>query len=379
MQRFELIVVGGGIGGSAATLRAAQYHLPAVWILGDKKTRLASRAEYVKNIDNMIGIHPEIVLDKVVKLLEEEYPEAVQKVAEARMDISTVDIIANARRRIEKNFAGYVTIVEQRAEVALKIDAGYRVSVTDGGTYEGGALLLATGVMDRQPVVYKERKGRELADINWIFPYANQETLLYCIRCEGHLTIGKKVGVIGSGNSAAEVSLMLRERYGSEVIILTAGEEPSWNQERNRYIEAYGIRVVEGKLVDIHGEDKGATLKGFTIEGGEMVSLDIAFVCLGLHRIYNEIARSLGAQLEGRGESDEVRHVMIDTYGETSVPDLFVVGDMASREDEPVMKQIYTAQEYAVRAVDTVDRRRRLEARESGVVPCIDPQTCCRS
>jgi thioredoxin reductase (NADPH) len=369
MQRYELIVVGGGIGGSAATLRAAQYHLPTVWILGDKKTRLASRAEYVKNIDNMIGIHPGIVLEKVERLLEEEYPEAAQKVSETHMDISTVDIIANARRRIEKNFAGYVTIVEQRAEEALKIDTGYRVSVTDGGTYEGGALLLSTGVMDRQPVVYREKNGRELANINWIFPYANQETLLYCIRCEGHLTIGKRVGVIGSGNSTAEVSLMLRERYGIEVVILTAGEEPSWNQERNRYIDAYGIRVVEGKLVDIHGENKGATLKGFTVESGETVSLDLAFVCMGLFRVYNEIARSLGAQLEGKGESDEVRHVMIDMSGETSVPGFFVVGDMASRENEPVMKQIYTAQEYAVRAVDTVDRRRRLAARESGVIP----------
>ncbi len=33
------------------------------------------------------------------------------------------------------------------------------------------------------------------------------------------------------------------------------------------------------------------------------------------------------------------------------------------RRDEPMMKQIYTSQEYAVRAVDTVDSRRRRAGR----------------
>lgn len=46
MERTELIVVGGGIGGAAATLRAAQYHLRTAWILGDRDTHRASRAAY---------------------------------------------------------------------------------------------------------------------------------------------------------------------------------------------------------------------------------------------------------------------------------------------------------------------------------------------
>lgn len=43
---------------------------------------------------------------------------------------------------------------------------------------------------------------------------------------------------------------------------------------------------------------------------------------------------------------------------------MVAVGDMVKRRDgEPVVKQVYTAQEYAVRAVDTVDRRMRAAAR----------------
>jgi hypothetical protein len=40
---------------------------------------------------------------------------------------------------------------------------------------------------------------------------------------------------------------------------------------------------------------------------------------------------------------------------------------MTRRPDEPVMKQIYTAQEYAVRAVDAIDARRRAAFREAAI------------
>jgi thioredoxin reductase len=38
---------------------------------------------------------------------------------------------------------------------------------------------------------------------------------------------------------------------------------------------------------------------------------------------------------------------------------LFAIGDMTRHRERPIMKQVYTAQEYAVRAVDKVDARRR--------------------
>ena len=364
MPDNKLIVVGGGIGGAAAALRAAQYHMRTLWSLGDKNTCKASRSYYVKNIDNMIGVHPDIVLEKVARLLEKEHPEAARLVASTAMHISTTDIIANARARIEAGFPDYIEIIGQRAETAEKTDRGFRVSVTDGTSHEGRSLLLATGVIDRQPVIHKEKRGRDLSNINWIFPYANEETLLYCMRCEGHLTAGRTVAVIGASRAAAEGAITLSERYGSRVTILTAGEEPSWDEERDQLLASSGVRLVRGRLIDVLGGDKGATLKGFVVEGGEVVNVEVALVSMGLFRVYNDLARALGAGLEKEEKPDELRHVVVDSRGETSVPGLFAVGDMTTRENEPMMKQIYTAQEYAVRAVDTVDRRRRLAARE---------------
>jgi len=365
MRKIDLIVVGGGIGGAAAALRAAQYQMSTVWIMGDKQTAKGSRSHYVKNIDNMIGVHPDIILDKVAELLEKEHPDAADLVASTPMDISTKDIIANARARIEAYFPDYVEIVERSAEDAEETEAGFSVTITDGISYEGSSLLLATGVMDCQPVIHKEKSGRDLSSINWVFPYANEEMLLYCIRCEGHLAIDRTVGMIGSGNPAAECAIMIRERYGSSVVILTAGKKPSWDEEKDRLLAAFEIEVVEGKLIDVLGGDKGATLNGFVVEGGRVVNVDMAQINMGLFRVYNDLARMLGAELEKKEIPDDVRHVLVDSFGETSVSGLFAVGDMSTRESEPMMKQIYTAQEYAVRAVDTVDRRRRLSAREA--------------
>ena len=360
-----LIVVGGGVAGAAAALRAAQYLIPTVWIRGDRATAKASRSAYVKNIDNMIGVHPGIVKEKVVAALREAHPEAAEAVAALHLHISTQDLVDNAAARIRGEFGEYVEFVEESAVEAAAVDGGYRVRTGGGRTVEAPFLVLATGVMDRQPVVYKQRGERTLEGIHWLFPYANQETLLYCIRCEGHLVRGRRVALIGAGVATAEVALMVRERYPSEVVVLTAGEPVGWDERRARLLAAEGIEVLEGRLVDVHGADKGATLHGFTLEDGTRVEVDMAFVSMGLFRVYNDLAGALGARLEESDRPESERHVLVDTWGETSVPNLFAVGDMAAREGEPMMKQVYTSQEYAVRAVDTVDRRRRGSRREA--------------
>ncbi len=359
MKRGHLIVVGGGVGGAAAALRAAQYELDTIWILGDRGTDRSSRAAYVVNIDNMIGIHPGIVQEKAADLLRDDAPDSASKVEGAHMHISTRDLVRNARARIEAEYAEHVQMVEERAASAEKAGGAFRVTTAGGATHESESLILSTGVMDRQPVIHKARGDRDLAGIHWVFPYANHEALLYCIRCEGHLTRGRKVGVIGAGTEAAEVALMIRERYGSDVTLLTAGEPPGWSEERDRLLALEKVAIRHGRLTDIHGAGKGATLRGFTLEDGSRVDVELAFVSMGLHRVYNDLARKLGAELEETDAPPEVRHVLVDRNGETSVAGLFAVGDMTRRRDEPVMKQIYTVQEYAVRAVDTIDRRRR--------------------
>ncbi|MFQ5719123.1 MAG: FAD-dependent oxidoreductase [Acidobacteriota bacterium] len=364
MDQAHLIVVGGGVAGAAAALRAAQYHLRCIWVTGTRDTHKRSRAAYVMNIDNMIGVHPGIMRDKVARELSASHPDTARVVEAAHFHISTMDLVANVRARIAAAFADQVAEFAEEATEASRTETGFRV-VAGAGRHEAPSLVLATGVMDRQPVVHKKKGDRTLAGIHWLFPYANQESLLYCIRCEGHLTAGQRVAVIGAGAGAAEVALMLRERYGVAVTILTAGADRGGDERRDRLLALSDVGIVHGRLTDVQGAEKGARLHGFTVEDGSDVAVDRAFVVMGLARVYNDLARQLGAALEDAPVPVERRHVIVDASSETSVPDLFAVGDMTRMADRSIMKQVYTAQEFAVRAIDTIDRRRRQAHREA--------------
>jgi len=358
MKKAQIIVVGGGIAGAAAVLRAAQYHLQTLWILGDRKTHKASRGEYVFNIDNMIGVHPDIVLDALGDRLEGARPQ---------IHIGTRAIIDNVHKRLLP-YGDLVVKIEGAATSASYDQGSETFSVQVGEQrVEGDALVLATGIMDSQPIIYKQKGGKERAMPNWIYPFANAETVLYCIRCEGHLTRGTRAAIVGHSETAAQVALMLAERYGTTVALLCNGEAFEGSDETRRLLEHFGIAVHESPIVDLlsdPSEGKGA-LRSVVLRDETKLDLRFIFVSLGLHRVYNELALKLGAELLDEEAPLEKRHVKIDAKAETSIRGLFAIGDMAKRIDEPVMRQIYNCQEYAVRAVDTIDRRRRSLARKA--------------
>ncbi len=359
---YDLIVIGGGIAGSAAALRAAQYGVKTAWILGDKGTRRRSRSQWVANIDNMIGVHPGIVKDKVLKLLKKpEYEAARKAIEEAHLHISTRDIIGNTISRIEAEHSEFVDCVEGVAVGASRGAEGFEISLASGAGLCGTAVVLATGVMDMQPNI-KKAKGAAVVDVpKWVYPYANRESVLYCIRCEGHLTRDTRSGIIGHSEVAAQVGLMLYERYASTASMFTNGETPGWKQETAAALDRYGILVHTERITELEGR-KGK-LGAVHLEGGTRIELKFAFVSLGLFRVYNELAVQLGASLTNPELPTELRHVQINETAETDVRGLFAVGDMTRHADRGVMKQVYTAQEYAVRAVDRIDYRRRKAAR----------------
>ena len=370
---LDAIVVGGGIGGSAAALRAAQHGLTFAWIRGDESTARASRVRYVLNVDNMIGVHGGLVRRKALERLAGPEHAAARAALEAgHFHIGTQDIVDDVVERLRESFAGQVGFVDRKATAARKAGEDFEVETDGGEVFRAPAVILATGVMDRQPAVkVTTRSGKVLDEVRWIYPWANNETLLYCILCEGHLVRDTRVAVFGAGEAAAQVALLLHERYGVEVALLGNGAPLAVAADTRRLMEAYGISFHEARVVEVldGGErPKGASLRGFRLEDGTALEVRFGMVALGLHRVYNDLARQLGAALDDRDTGPvEERHVLVDDAGsETSVKGLFAVGDMSRRPGHaPSMKQIYTAQEYAVRAVQTIDRRRRAARRKA--------------
>ena len=372
-QGVQVIIVGGGIGGSAAALRAAQHGLRVAWVRGDAATARTSRARYVCNVDNMIGVHDGIVKSKALSLLAGPEHESARKLlAGTHFHIGTQDIVDDVERRLRSGFEGRVTLVQAKAVSARRDEAGFVIETEGAGALHAPAVVLATGVMDRQPrIKATTRNGKSIDDIHWTFPWANAESLLYCILCEGHLTPGAPVAVFGASEAAAQVALMLHERYDVGVTLLGNGAPLSATPDTQRLLDAYRIAFRDSRVVEILDgatRPKGSSLRGFGLEDGTTVEARFGMVAMGLHRVYNDLARQLGAELDpGDAGPDHERHVMVDdATSETSVPGLFAVGDMSRhRGGSPSLKQIYTAQEYAVRAIQAVDRRIRTSRRRS--------------
>ncbi|MFT4710099.1 MAG: thioredoxin reductase (NADPH) [Planctomycetota bacterium] len=371
---FDLIIVGGGIAGSAAALRAAQYQLKALWIRGNRVDANRSRGQWVVDVDNMIGTHDGIIRKKVGKLFKrgDEFEAAREKLAETpHMPISTRDIIGNVVDRIEADYGQFITMVKETCSDARALDTGeLELVVTDKEgveqTYRSAHVVLATGAMDRQPLVLKDTPKGVVDNIKWIYPAANREQVLYCIRCEGHLTRQTRTAIIGSSESAAQLAMMLHERYGSTCAVLTNGEQPAWKQRTHELLQAYGIPIYSSRIVHLDSRRDG--LHQIQLEDETAIDMRFAMISMGLYRVYNDLAVALGAALGNEGAPTEERHVLIDSKGATSVPGLFAIGDMTTRADEPVMKQIYTCQEYAVRAIDTIDRARREVMRSAALL-----------
>src|SRR5262249_10882053 len=136
--------------------------------------------------------------------------------------------------------------------------------------------------------------------------------------------------------------------------ILTNGHPNEFTPELLGRLQAKNININEQPILEVLGIKELKQLTGFKLETGETVEAEMGFVALGI-RPNNQLAKQLGAKLDASGL------VITDSNGETSIPNLFVAGDLRANS----MKQIYTAWQHAVDCVQLINRRMREEALNS--------------
>lgn len=319
---YPVCVIGGGSAGTMAALRTVLNNDECLFIPGTPKDKKKSRALWVRKIENMPAHF--------------HYKRGIEE-----PNLETIKWIQ------ESAFKDNLHILKNTGVTSLKKDGEIFV-ITDSknNVHKSQYVILCTGVMDVQP----EIKG----SIETVFDYANAQTIDYCLICDGHHVLNKKASVIGHGNGAAWVSIMLFERYRPENFhILTNGKKAVFQADTQKLIEAYKINVVESPIAEILGTEKGKVLKGFLLEDGTKVDCDICFVSMGMI-VYNELALEVGAEVDERG------FVKADESGLTSVAGLYVAGDLKAN----VKKQIYTAWDTAVNAANAINMKVRAKRRQ---------------
>lgn len=315
----QIAVIGGGSGGVMAALRGALNNDQVILFPGSPKHKKKSRAFWVSKVENMPG-HLEYK-----KGIVEPNNETLKQLEE----LENFELMKNIGiAKIKKNDDGTFTLTD-----------------TKDNEHQAKHVVLATGLMDVQPEI--------AGSIQPVLPYANIQLIDYCLRCDGHHVKGKKTTIIGHGAGAAWVAIMLHERYGVEIDIIANGEKTEFDDSENQLLDLYNIKVYDQKIKEIHGNAKENILESFELDDGTVVNAEISFISLGMI-VYNELAKDLGAELDKRG------FVVTNAKGETTIENLYAVGDLQA----DTKKQIYTAWDTAVDALDDINAKIRRTKRE---------------
>ena len=140
----------------------------------------------------------------------------------------------------------------------------------------------------------------------------------YCATCDGPFFKGKKIAVVGGGDTALTDAIYL-SKLGSEVILIHRRNEFRGQKVlQDRIKERPNVRFELGKTVEAINGD-GKNVKSLTLSDGSEIEADAVFIFVGI--IPNSEI------LEGFAELD---HGFVKTDGNmrTSVPGLFACGDV---------------------------------------------------
>jgi thioredoxin reductase (NADPH) len=141
-------------------------------------------------------------------------------------------------------------------------------------------------------------------------------SMFFCKDCDGYRVQDKAVVIYGWTNETVEYALAMLA-YTPIVAIVTDGREPRWDRTHARWIEEYELPVFTSSILEACHE--GCVIRCLRLGNGDEVEVDALFTTRG-DICYNELARSLGAELDPDGQ------IRVNANMATSVPGLYAAG-----------------------------------------------------
>ena len=266
-EQYEVAVVGGGPAGLSTALYTTRLGHDTVVL-----DRGGGRAAMMLETHNVIGV-----------------PE----------ETSGNELLATAREQIQGYGADYHrTYVE-----SIESDDGFRLETNDV-TYGADRVVLAVGFSDERPEPPLPRTGRGLH---------------YCLHCDAYMFVDEPVYVMGTGEAAAHVAMIMLN-FTDDVDLLTRGGDPEWSEETGRQLAAHPVDVIEEDVVGLEKREDG-WLAGFEFEDGTFREYRGGFPMYGSN-YRNELLDQLGLDRTDDGA------VVVDDHGRTSVDGVYAVGDV---------------------------------------------------
>ncbi|WP_028239695.1 alkyl hydroperoxide reductase subunit F [Stutzerimonas azotifigens] len=281
-EPFDVLVVGGGPAGASAAIYAARKGIRT----GVAAERFGGQVLDTMAIENFISIQ-ETEGPKLARALEEH-------VRQYEVDIMNL----------------------QRAEslVPCTEEGGLStVRFAGGGELKAKTVILATGARWREMNVpgEQEYRGRGVA---------------YCPHCDGPLFKGKRVAVIGGGNSGVEAAIDLAGIVAHVTLIEFDSQLRADAVLQKKLYSLPNVDVITSALTsEVKGDGQkvtGLTYKDRNSSEFHSLELEGIFVQIGL--VPNTDWLKGTVELSPRGE------IMVDARGQTSLPGVFAAGDVTT-------------------------------------------------
>ncbi|MBA3517366.1 MAG: NAD(P)/FAD-dependent oxidoreductase [Rhizobiales bacterium] len=297
---LDCIIVGGGPGGLTAAIYLARFRRRFVLVDAGQ-----SRAAWIPRSHN----HP-------------AFPEG----------INGLDLLERMRAQL----AGFGLGVRKGSVESLHREADESFSATvDGTTLRAPYVLLATGVVDKEPPLPNALDA------------VRRGLVRQCPICDGYEMIDRKLVVIGQGAKGLGEALCLRN-YTADITLVTLGEKLDLGEADRRRMEEAGIRAIETPVAEITLE--GEHICRLIFADGVSLSSDTIYSALGTHP-RADLAATMGVLLES---DDRIR---TDPHQRTSIDTCYAAGDIVTG-----LNQLGVA--MAQGEITAVDIHNRLRAQE---------------
>jgi alkyl hydroperoxide reductase subunit F len=273
---YDIIIIGAGPAGLSAGVYAARKMLDTLVV----SSNIGGQATWSWEVENYLGYQL----------------------------ITGVELVERFRDHLE-NFK--VELREGRvASTLVKRDDTFVLNTDKDGEVVGRAVIVASGKVPRKLDVpgEDEYRGRGVA---------------YCATCDGPLFRGKRVAVIGGGNSALDAALQLAQI--AERVYIVTNESCLEGDEirREGVLASQAVEVLVSSEVNaILGETFVNRLD--VVQDGDERSLEVGGVFIEIGSI-----PSVGF-LPAEIELNELGEIVIDSNNRTNLPGVFAAGDVTN-------------------------------------------------
>ncbi len=281
-EAFDVLVVGGGPAGAAAAVYAARKGIRT----GVAAERFGGQVLDTMSIENFISVQ-ETEGPKLVRALEEH-------VKQYEVDIMNLQ---RASAIIPGKHAGEL----------------HEVQFENGASLKAKTLILATGARWREMNVPGELEYRG-------------KGVAYCPHCDGPLFKGKRVAVIGGGNSGVEAAIDLAGIVAHVTLIEFDSQLRADAVLQNKLNSMANVTIIKSALTtEVKGDGQKVSALVYKDRGTEelhTIELEGIFVQIGLLPNSDWLKGTI--ELSPRGE------IIVDAKGSTNVPGIFAAGDVTT-------------------------------------------------